>query len=145
MEAAKKEVFRLHPSDMQGGDFARALHVARPPEGTPYEAVLAPEFWGMVASKIRIGDKIEVYEEGGAYYAELLVRNSSPFTVTELVFKELEAIENFEPVSLFRVSFHGPKKYRVTRLSDGYVVREGIQTKEEAYREAADQEKAMRR
>lgn len=145
MEAAEQQVYRLHPSDLRQGDFARQVYVAYVPESTPKEALFEREYWGMVQGKLRIGDKIEVQEEGGAYYGELLVRNTNPFTVVDLYFKDFEPLDSVEPESNFEVKFAGPKKYRVIRKSDKMVMKEGIQTKEEAYREAADQEKAHRR
>ena len=52
----------------------RQIHAYILPVGTNFEDVLTPEFWLPVLKDLRPWSRIEVVEEEGAYWAELLVR-----------------------------------------------------------------------
>lgn len=141
--------FVLPKGRLLGGDFARTRYTATIPQGTPYEEVLAPEYWAFHGNTLRAGDHIECEEEGGAFYAHLQVRQTgiNAVTVREVYAKHFDQEEDAgEPEAPFDVQWAGPRaKWRVIRVSDGHIVKSGIEDKAVAYREAKDAEAAARR
>lgn len=136
---------RLRGAQIKGSEFARAIYYSRPDAGTTADDLMRPDFWANVAAQLRPGDRIEVYPEDGAFFAELLVRSSSrlaavviPLRAIDLSGSSEETIE--EPG--FSVKFRGPRKFCVIRNSDGVPVIEDIDTKEQAFRELEDYLKA---
>jgi hypothetical protein len=145
---AKKQRFVLPKGALLGGDFARTRYTAVIPYGTPFEEILEPEYWAFHGNVLRAGDHIECEEQGGAYYAHLQVRQTgiNAVHVREVYSKRFETDALEEPEAMFDVKWAGPAaKYRVIRTSDGKVIKEGIEDKSVAFREAKDAEAAARR
>ena len=147
MKAQLKEVeqYSLPQSNFQGGDFARLLYCARIPEGVPFEAVLRPEFWTHISHMaLEIGTKIEVLEDGGAYYGELIVRESKPsrVVVSKLSYVELDDLAEETENDRYIVRGSG-KKWRVIDNVDKGVLQDDLQTKSQAHRWIEDHEKAQ--
>lgn len=102
------------------------------------EDLLRPDFWTNVAAQLKPGDRIEVYPEDGAFFAELLVRscNRTSAVVLPLRFNDLVgAVEESTDDASFYVKFRGPRKHCIMRASDDMPIIEDIETKEQAYRE----------
>lgn len=147
-EAEPKGKFVLPKGRLMGGDFARTRYTATIPNGTPYAQVLEPEYWAFHGNVLRSGDHIECEEEGGAFYAHLQVRQTgiNAVHVREILVKHFDQDAVDEPQGAFEVKWAGPAaKYRVIRVSDGHVVKQGIEDKAVAYQEARDAEAAARR
>lgn len=122
-------------------EFANTLYRAYPEKGVTIDEIKEPKYWSHVASMLKQYDKVEVIEETGAYFAELLItgcdRNWA--TVEVIHFKALreksaeESEEKAPTVEEYRVAHRGPHhKWRVERVSDGKVLHHGAQTKLEA-------------
>lgn len=137
----KQENYVLPEPNLKGGDFARLVHSATVPEGTPFKAVLRPEYWALTSHKVTQFDKIEVVEESGAYYAELLVmaRGINRVDVAPLVHIELDKFERPEHSERFEVVWKGPaKKHCILDNKDGKIIQEGITKKSDAYKQLED-------
>ena len=77
-EPAKAEVLppnhQAKPERFSVAEQLRKIHAYILPVGTNFEDVLTPEFWLPVLKDLQPWSRIEVCEEEGAYWAELLVR-----------------------------------------------------------------------
>lgn len=134
----EKGKIRLHPSRYSNNAaIKRNVHWCCPEEGTPFEAVLEDAYWTHVAERnLRIGDKIEVHAPDGAYYAELLVRDTGPKWAKVALLNKVDLGEPAESASIdaeFIVERAGPiDKFRVRRVSDKVIMEKGFQTKDAA-------------
>lgn len=130
--ATKKVVPALNITRVQNSEFARTVHVATVPDGTTPDDCLNPAFWAHVAAQMRPYDKIEVREEEGKWYGELLVmRAGTGFAkVQKLFFVELAPVEE-KPLEIdgYEIKFNPHKKFRVIRMADKVVVSEGHPTR----------------
>lgn len=124
---------RILDSQLIKDDFARNLWVAKPDRSISKDDMLKPTFWAhVVKNKLRRGDRIEVLAEDGTWFAELIVR---AINGVEVVMGELRHVR-FDGVSTRSAADYDTKwvspaiGYRVTRTSDGVVVKEGLMSKE---------------
>ena len=151
-EAVKKQP-ALIPSKVTLADYSRNRFLARPPEGTPFEEVLKPEFWAHVARQFRQGggDIIEVLPHDGAYYAELIVAECRKVGLVQ----HIRVVKiNYTPLteekatdaksanaSEYDIVYRGSeKKHTVTRKVDKVIVSEGHNTKQDAAKWLEEQE-----
>jgi hypothetical protein len=111
------------------------------PVGTPFEDCLRPEFWANVADRLRVCDKVDVFDAKGTFYAELLVRavaQSRPVQGTKggvhlhlLRHVELEPPERKVRPAAHTVEFRGPAElWTVVRVADGAVVAHHLESRE---------------
>lgn len=133
-------MYKLTADRIKGAEFARNIFRVVVPHGVKYEEILQPIFWAHVASQFAGGDKIEARAENGAWYAELLVLDSSRLhakvgVLNHVVFDETvdEATEPEAEVSPFSAEFKGPQRlWALIRRKDKEVVKEKFSSKEEA-------------
>jgi hypothetical protein len=138
----------LSPSQIQLAEYATRHHVVTLPVGTPFEDCLKPEFWANTADRLRVCDKVDVFDAKGTFYAELLVRavaQSRPVQGAKggaqlIVLRHIE----FDPVETrvkpieHTVEFRGPAElWCVVRITDGAVVKSHLETREMAERHVA--------
>lgn len=113
----------------------RNVYLIVPPEGTPFEAVLDAAYLGHVAARLRIGDRVEVMPEDGAYFGELLVTYVERQTAKVEVLRKIDlgAIDVPAEAPDFEIRFKGPQRqHSVVRVSDKSVVKDGFATKDAA-------------
>jgi hypothetical protein len=133
------QVNRLKLIRSSESDFAN-LHGAVLPAGTSFEDALKPQFWGLVAQRLRIGDQIEVHVDDQTYFGRQLVRDVSGTgqtmtraSVVRLEFHRFDRVERDETALTHRVEHKGAHlKWSVIRIADGKVVRDGFETKPDA-------------
>lgn len=110
------------------------------PEGTPFEALLKPDYWAHVAQKFRPHSIIKAAPEDGSYWAELLVLSCDRLWAKVFVMRhyDLQAVDS-DPAAVasladgYEVLWKGPmKKHVVVRKVDGAILQEGIQQKTDA-------------
>ena len=136
---------------VKSAEYARQIHRVTPEAGTTLADVLTPEYWVHVAAKFIVGDKVEVFPEGGAWYAEAVVVACSRIHVklALLLHKEIHAVEKTSPkVELkkapFEIAFKGPqRKWSVVRTKDSTYVREGFDDKDGATKWLSDNQKDL--
>lgn len=118
-------------------EHTRQVHRIKPEAGTVLKEMLVPEYWAHVAAKFHVGDKLEIFVEGGAWYAEALITSCSRIHAKLLVL-QYEQIDE-APVSKetkkepFYHAYRGTTaKHSVLRTSDKAVVKEGFESRDEA-------------
>lgn len=102
--------------------------------GTTIEDVLAPEFWAHVSRRMSPGNRIEIFAQD--FWAMLIVRSAGKVDAVVQVLQHVElgdAKAATATGSLYDVVWRSPtRKWGVIRISDKAVVKEDIQTKEQA-------------
>ncbi|MDB5600880.1 MAG: hypothetical protein JWN71_2924 [Xanthobacteraceae bacterium] len=118
--------------------FSSRAWTAIVPDGIAYADVLKSTYWKLNARRMSARDTIDVVNDAFTFYAKLLVVSSNPSTdtveVRELYRRGL-APPNIDEQEIngFAVSWGGGfDKWKVTRASDGHVMKKGIVSREEA-------------
>ena len=108
---------------------------ACPAAGTPYAEILKPEYWANI-KKLPINAHIHVDSEDGSYYAELkLLKVAQGYAIVMPLRHVVLDRAGSAPVVAdgFDVQFLGPiKMFRVVRLKDGHVLKDGLATEDAA-------------
>lgn len=116
-------------------------------EGTTMDDVLDPIYWAHTAEKLRIGDQIEVLAEEGTWLAFLHVKSQGiGYAVVALLSHHQFVPEDDETIeqqhSKYEVRWKGPqRKYAVIRKADGQYMREGFDTKQQAFSQLNEMER----
>lgn len=126
---------RLNDSRLKQAEFTRTIYQAVPEAGTPLENLLTTDCWAHVARRLKPTDRIEVLPEDGSYYAELMVldcgRTWAKVAVINRV--ELQPVTKMAEGAAYRVEWAGPHaRFRVARVTDGEVMQDKFQTREQA-------------
>lgn len=124
--------------------FGQAMHVRgndfciTVPSQLTYQDVLTPDFWTLVAGKLRIGNIIEVRHDEMKFWALVIVVASDQHRglceVRELIYKDLAAatMDQVEHKG-FSASYRGlTDQWTITRDVDGHVMRTGIESQAKA-------------
>lgn len=123
-------------TQIQGAEFVRNVFAISVPAGTKVADILAPECWMHVASKLSKGDRLEIYPEEGAYFAELIVVAAGKNWARVVLAREisLEAADTSVPIGeeLYTKWSTPTTGFRVHRRLDKQVLKDGFPTKEEA-------------
>ena len=139
---------KLAAAQLQPAEHARMVWVALPAAGTPFDAILKPEYWAHVAKALKAGHEIVVRPPEGHYYATLLVRDAGALWAKVAVlhkheFNKPEAAAEAAGAGAdavapdtdgFEIRPVGGLGYCVVRLSDKQRVYEGGKTKADAAR-----------
>lgn len=106
-----------------------------PVAGTPLEHLLQPEYWANIRA-LKAGCRVWVVAEDEAYYAELMVRRVGQGYAKMQLLRggELDKPAADLPENAgYEIQFRGQiVKHRVVRLKDGHVLKQGLDTNEEA-------------
>jgi hypothetical protein len=118
-----------------------------PRTGDGPKDLLDPKYWVHVARNLKPGDKIEVLSEAREWYAEAVVLSAGQFGAKVAFTLDPIRLENSaetEEPEGYEVKWAGPSvKWRVIRKSDGQIVREDLQSREEAATWIKSHAKAM--
>lgn len=116
-------------------------HRVNPPASVPFERLLEVDCWDVVSDRFSVkephhqGQIVEVYPDGGQYYAELIAvkLENGQVKPTLLKFYQLDGeVKKLSPD--FELKLKGPRKWCIVRVKDGMVVMEGIDTRPDAER-----------
>lgn len=125
----------LRESRVKLAEYARQRHHVVPEDGTKFEDLQKEEYWAAVAYMFEPCDIIEVHAEDGTYYAELYVRACSRNWAKVAVLNKVD----LGPVTAkitrqeFEAAWKGPsRKFSVIRTSDGEIIRDSFDTREQA-------------
>ena len=127
----------LNPRGIRFGETARNVHVVPIPPKVTVDDVMDPDFWAHCTGVFKEGDKVECRSQDNAWYAELMVAAVGTLLVKmwRLLYVDLSAAASGMPrrnQSEFAVTWGGPLKWRVVRLSDKEQIHTGEPTKESA-------------
>lgn len=150
-EAAKVPEFPFTPaleSTMAPSvDFVSPTVHHTAPAGTPFSHVLKPEYWASCTKYLRTGCKIEVIPEDAGWLATLYVLRVGQgyAAVQKLTHIELDgARAQPQAPQGYEVQWRGSViKHRVVRLKDGAVLKQGLDTLEEAHKWLSDHRRMM--
>jgi hypothetical protein len=114
----------------------RFPHASYVPEaGTPLEHVLRPEYWANI-KKLHAGCRVFVYAEDEAWCAELIVRKvGQGYAKVQVLHKHVLEQPTADPKLLdgYDIQYRGPiVKHRIVRLKDGNVLKQSLDSFEEA-------------
>lgn len=130
------------PSRIKLAEFARSVWNVTPEHGTTFEDVCRDEYWQMARNELRVGDRIELIAEDGAWYAELIVLCLKPRGVQVGAIRHVSFEDEAEQGAGsedFLVKWRSPRsRFAVMRKADGQVLKEGFDQKEEAQSWLAD-------
>jgi len=128
---------KLNIDRIKEAEYVRHAFRVTVPVTVSYQETLDPTFWGHVASKLTVGDKIEIVPEDFSWYAEVIVRACSRVhaAVGAITFKEFHSKKENKPASAdpdFSIDWKGPqRKYAVIRLADKEVIKDGFASRED--------------
>ena len=146
MSENKATARKLSGPRMKEESFVRTTYVATPEHGTSVDDLKCSEYWAHVAPQLKPGDLVHVFPEDGTFWAEILVLAVSRAAAQVKVLRDYtltSKAEAPEENAEFELKFAGPvAKWRVIRLSDGEVMKDGM-TKEEGQKYLDAHIKAM--
>lgn len=137
---------QLATDRIQFAQHMRNVWYVTPEAGTPIEALLEPQFWAHVSSKMKPRDRIEVDAEDGSYFVELRVEDAGRLFAKVVVLRQcnLGVTEQKEDSPDFKVMWAGPHaKWRIVRSKDRGLLKDGFETRQDADLYLASHIKAM--
>lgn len=150
-EHPRSATARLTPARLQLAEQRRVIHLATVPAGTTPEQVLNPDYWAHVAARLRPLDRIEVRPEDLSFLMDLVVvsANRLQARVVQLSLATTDPVQPEEmespPDAEHEVKWGGVRaRFRIIRLHDKSVVRDGFETKAAAEQYLAEHIKALR-
>lgn len=140
MPEVSKPNRKLAQHEFKSAEYERLESVASPEAGTSLDEMLAPGYWANVAKQMKAGQIIQIWPAGGAWWAEMLVRNVQPFAAKVHVLRSVvfdvgapkaEPEETSEPKSDYKIQWRGPQhKFAVFRVADNTLLQEGFENKD---------------
>lgn len=116
-------------------DFIAPMTAYVPATGTPLEHLMRPEYWASI-KQLKAGCRIWVIAEDESYWAELLVRKVGQGYAKVQALRSgalQEPVVELPEGEGYEIQFRGAIiKHRVVRLSDKQVLKQGLDTYEEA-------------
>ena len=125
---------RILDGQLPSGEYARNVWIAKPDPHVTKEDMLRPVFWEHVVKKLRVGDRIEALSSDTTWFVELIVRATQGAEGPEILVGELRYLQ-FDQIETRNEDDYDSKwispavGFRVTRRSDGAVVKEGLMSK----------------
>lgn len=131
--------FVLKARDLKRYDHAVTPHFVELQPDQTVDVLLDPMAWQHIAVKVNAGDVVHVRRVDLSYEARLLVLYSTSQSVKCCLSwekdysKDLAALDDTGKLSLFTISWKGPKgKYAIVHKERNEVAQDGFTTKEEA-------------
>ena len=109
------------------------------------EDVCKPDFWQFVAHSMRPYDKIQVRTDDGLWYAELLVLWVDRTAAKVRLLHKIDLTTADVAISeyLYRTEYKGPHKKWCVINKTGQIVKDRLESQEEAFEEKLRLEKAV--
>lgn len=129
---------KIHPSRFHLAEHRFAQHCIHPAHGTRYEQLFEPAYWAHVAKYLKPGDLVHVRPQDFSYAAVLMVRAAGPQAarVAEFVKKvDFDPVDTLAAVDGFEIQFADGVGWRIVRMKDKRIMRDTIETKEQAFTE----------
>lgn len=138
----------LSATALRLAEHVRMVHSVVVPDCVTKREVLEPSYWAHVAARLRPGSRIEVAAEDGSWLMELYVVASCKVWAKVHVLHDYDltstALSPSPPSDDFYVKWGGANaKFRVHRLRDKTVVKDGFETAEAATLWKTEHMKAM--
>jgi hypothetical protein len=152
--APPRQLRPLSPAQIGLAEHMVRHHVVTLPPGSDLQDIFDPAFWAHTADRLRVCDRIDVFDARGSFYAEVIVRAVSQTRPMQgikggarvflLRHVDLDPIEpRARPVE-HAVEYRGPADlWCVIRSTDGAVVKSHIESRELAERHIASMAMAI--
>lgn len=118
-----------------------------PEHGTPLAHLLRPEYWASLSRKLPVNAHIHVDAEDGSYYAELKVLKVGQGYAVVMPLRHIEIsadVRTPEVEDGYEIQWRGQiVKHRVVRKKDGHVLKQGLDTADDAAAWLRDHKKAL--
>jgi len=134
----------LMQDKLNQAEYVRSVFAVTLPYGTPFDDIKNPAFWAHTAAKLHPTDRIEIMDEEGTYFAEVMVSSCARnwAKVSVLRFHELaeslpegrsSAVDTLkDKMAEYEVDWTQNTKARVVRKSDREVIKENFASKADA-------------
>lgn len=127
----------MKPLKLQPVEHHVVCYHHKPEPGVTIADVLKPDYWTHVAPQLRIGYRVEVMAEDGAWWAMLLVRavgqHEAVLQALQHVTLGAEAPTVDLDGSAYEVKWAGPSaQFRIVRKSDSEVIKDKFPIREAA-------------
>lgn len=135
------------PSNIRPAEFARMVYAHTVAEGNDFEKdVLNEKYWCHLSKTLKVGDLVEVTAHDASYFAVLYVVAvyNVAIKVVCLNHKSLSVnVDEQDENREYKVQHRRNRLWCIVRLSDDAVIKDQIQTKEDAYLELSGYMKAL--
>jgi hypothetical protein len=135
------------PTNIKPAEYTRVIYAHTVEAGNDFDKdVLDPKYWCHLAKKLKVGDRIEVSAHDGSYFAELYVAAVYAVAVkVACLFKRdlIAESEEAEADAEYKIQYRKTKEWCIVRLSDSAVIKDHLQTKEDAAIELSGYMKAL--
>ena len=145
----EKKIGPVLPSRFNAAEFHRNLYHARAEKGTTIADVEDSEYWVHVCATLNKFDRIEVIEESGAWWVELIVLSANKKDSSEntqerptirvrvallhsKTFTKLTEEKLDEDATHYEVKFSEGNSWHVLRKRDAHIAAKDMDTEEEA-------------
>lgn len=137
----------LSPNGLSVAEYKRRQWFCEAADGVTLEDVQKPEFWAHVASKMTPFDRIEVVAVDGTWAADLMVLATGRTAAKVKPIHVYDFDGGYSDMSTVNttheIKHRGPRKWSIIRSKDSAIIKEGINTREEAQQAMADYLKAL--
>lgn len=127
---------RILPSRFKQAEEIRAIWAICPEEGTQFEDILKPDYWGHISERLRPTSRVEVHPDDGSYYAEIYIRSVGKQVAQVALIRKIEFDQAKASAASddHKVVWKGPiMKWAVVRSADEKaVVHSGFENKDAA-------------
>lgn len=130
-------VRKLNERDIALTESIQVFYTVTPPLGTTREDMLKPVFWTHVARRLKALSEVRAMPRDGKWYGIYLVlyASESQAQLKELAFYDLDTVTQpdvaTDPYYVEWIS--PPVRYGVRRKSDKHIMKDGFQTREQAF------------
>lgn len=134
----------LTQEKIKPAEFVRNVFAVVLPLGTKFEEIKDPAYWAHTAAKLHPTDRIEVMDEEGTFFAELLVVSCARNWAKVSVLRFHELVESLPTArqqqsdamkderAKYKVDWQQGTKARVIRLSDKQTLIDNLPSKADA-------------
>ena len=141
-KAQEREPRHLRASNLWAGDSRRNVFVGKVEIGTAIEDILVPEYWSFHAPNLQPWDRIELQWEDMTRYVEVMVLDCAKTWAKVYILREEQIAKNVlkeecdvavvRILASHEVIHRGPRRWSVVRKSDGAVIKEDMNLKDDA-------------
>jgi endoglucanase Acf2 len=136
------------PTIIRSAEFSRVIYAHTVQAGNDFDKdVLNEKYWCHLAKVLKVGDQIEVTAHDGTYFALLYVTAVYNAAVRVVCLSKVDLVAQPESDqddnAEYKIQYRKGRQWCIVRLSDSMVIKDQIQTKEDAHLELAGYMKAL--
>ena len=132
----QKEFKKINVSRFREADYQRTVWQATAEQGMVPDDLLEPSRWSLVSPQMQPFHRVEVVADDGSWWAEYLVTDATKLWAKLRILQVVQLDEAAKSSSRqkdgFSVKYRGAKKWSVIRDSDKSVMKDMLDTREDA-------------